>query len=168
MVDTLSTELQLIGGAIPFRHGVEFINSTIFSPIPRAIWPGKPEGIRDILIQYQYGSCARQCPTFSLVGDLYADFGLWSVAAGAAIFGFVLNLMLCTLRRWPESPLIQVAYCAVLWTAFHAWRSGFSIVFEYFVFLTGPCLLLAVLGRRAQVPEDPVGVPKRRAIGVSR
>jgi hypothetical protein len=141
-------------GAVPFRHGKETITNTVLAPIPRQFWPGKPLKVRTLLIDRFYGTtpeggCVTQCPTFSFIGEAYADFGLWSVVPLTAAFGLGLATGYRYLRRFVDNPLVQAAYASGIWIAFQPWGAGMSIITHAFILTVVPILLVAwTSGRR--------------------
>jgi hypothetical protein len=153
MIDEFAIELQIVGNEIPFRNGQEMLTSTVLSPIPRQIWPGKPERIRTLLIRDLYGtgpnsSCVAVCPTYGTIGELYADFGAVSVAIGMAIFGFILALGYAYYDGNRSAFLAQIAYSSGLWVAFLAWWYGFAEIPELLTIFIGPPLLVGYLTAR--------------------
>lgn len=154
MIDDIAVETGALGKGVPFRHGLEFLTDTVLLPIPGEVWAGKPEKARTLLIDYSYGgdngACVTLCPTFSLVGDLYADFALVSVAVGSALLGFLFATGYHYFRLYSDSPVAQAAYSAGLWVCFYAWWGGFAVVTLLVVLFVGPIVATAVLaGRRS-------------------
>jgi hypothetical protein len=152
MIDNSALAIRALGEGVPFRHGLEFLSDTVLLPIPREVWAGKPEKVRTLLIDYYYGTdngaCVTQCPTFSLVTDLYADFGLVSVAMGSALVGFLFATGYHYFRLHSDSPVAQAAYSAGLWVCFYAWWDGLSDVTFLVVLFVGPIAVTAVLAAR--------------------
>jgi hypothetical protein len=154
MIDNIALATGALGEGVPFRHGLEFLSDTVLLPIPHEVWAGKPEKTRTLLIDYYYGTdkgaCVTQCPTFSLVTDLYADFGLVSVAMGSALLGLLFATGYHYFRLCSDSPVAQAAYSAGLWVSFYAWWAGFAVVTLLVVLFVGPIVATAVLaGRRS-------------------
>lgn len=161
MIDNVALEMDALGDGVPFRHGLEFLTDTVLLPIPGELWAGKPDKIRTMLIDYYYGTengaCVTQCPTFGLVGDLYADFGLVSVAMGSALLGLLFATGYQYFRQHSKSPVVQAAYSAGLWVAFYAWWGGFAFVTLLVALFVGPIAFTAVLAARRS-PEAAMGV----------
>jgi hypothetical protein len=139
----------------PFRHGMETVNDTILAPIPRQIWPGKPRKVGTLLIDRIYGTtpsgaCIGGCPSFGFIGEAYADFGFWSIAALSAVFGLGLATGYRYLLRFRDDLLVQAAYASGVWLAFQPWEGGMSIIMHSFILTVIPILLVAwTSGRRS-------------------
>jgi hypothetical protein len=153
MVDNVAMELEVLGNQVPYRHGREFLTDTVLLPIPGELWSGKPEKTRTLLIEHYYGMrngvCVSQCPTFGLVGDLYSDFGLMSVAFGSALLGLLFGLGYQYFRQHGGSGIVQAGYSAALWIAFYSWWGGFYDFTLLAVLFVIPIAAAAVIaGRR--------------------
>jgi hypothetical protein len=134
---------------------METVNDTILAPIPRQIWPGKPRKVGTLLIDRIYGTtpsgaCIGGCPSFGFIGEAYADFGFWSIAALSAVFGLGLATGYRYLLRFRDDLLVQAAYASGVWLAFQPWEGGMSIIMHSFILTVIPILLVAwTSGRRS-------------------
>ena len=151
MTTALAIEVRDVGSRIPFQHGRAALSETLLQPVPRQVWPEKPETIRMQLIELNWGlrngSCATQCPTFSVLGSLYADGGLWTVALGGFAFGAVLARWYGYFRRRQGDPLIQAAYAATLFLPFYVWWSNLGALVLHFALLAAPLVIVARAAR---------------------
>ena len=158
MIDQLALEIAVLGDGVPFRRGLQFVTDTVLLPIPGEVWAGKPEKVRTLIIDYYYGTntgdCITQCPTFGLVGDLYADFGLASVALGSALLGILFAAAYHYFRLYSGNPIVQAGYSAGLWVSFYVWWSGFAFVTMFAILLVGPIVITAMLAGRQKT--EPV------------
>lgn len=131
MGETLSEGFQSTGGRLdmlgptsvilrdtpkvsPFQHG-RTLALFVYSFFPRALWPNKPtinigQWITDT---YGPGPGVINSTGPTLIGDLYLNFGLWSVAAGILVCGLALrSFHEWTLARARTAPAVLL--CAVL------------------------------------------------------
>jgi len=81
----------------PFRHGQTPLVA-LLSPIPRAVWPDKPIGLGKEITRYiggYYGLFYDPTQSFSItptiVGDLYANFGVTGILLGGLFVGILLR-----------------------------------------------------------------------------
>ena len=127
------------------------LSETLLQPIPRQLWSGKPKSIRTQFIQHNWGMergrCVTQCPTVSIVGSLYADYGLASVALGSLLLGWFSRawyLLMLSMRR---DPIITAAYSATLFTFFVVWWSTLASLVIDFGLYAVPILAAGVIAR---------------------
>lgn len=114
-VDDNFFRLCQIVDIIPDRHPYvyhRYIWWVLVRPIPRAIWPGKPESGGFNLTE-QVG--AQASLSSSIVGELYLSFGLVAVALGGFLYGRLSTLPTVFFRCSRDSlgPLI-VGYLALV------------------------------------------------------
>lgn len=126
--ETLFVDLNLINVSrltevFPEVHdylGWEIPYSVLIRPIPRAIWPGKPEGL-SVGIEEALGAHGLTLSA-SFVGEAYMAGGLWAVAVAALLLG-------CLAASWNrvgaqlDSRFMQVFYAAGFFAAALAMRS---------------------------------------------
>jgi hypothetical protein len=151
MTNALAIEVRDVGSRIPWQHGSAVLSETVLQPVPRQLWPTKPETIRMQLIEMNWGlrngSCATQCPTFSVLGSLYADGGLLTVALGCFVFGAILARWYGYFRKRTGDPLIQAAYAATLFLPFYVWWSNLGALVLHFALLAAPLVIAARVAR---------------------
>jgi hypothetical protein len=82
---------------VPFWAGESYY-PILFKPIPRAIWPDKPEETSGQTFGHRYGLIDAMDTSTSLnlpqMVELYANFGLTGVIAGMFIFGLIYRLLI--------------------------------------------------------------------------
>ena len=144
-ISNIALETAVMGDAVPYRHGRESLTSLLLAPVPTELWPGKPAKARTILTDHYFGTtpsggCVSQCPVYSLVGDLYADAGLWSIGLGTLLLGCLFGALGAYLLRWRRNPYALAALSTLGWTAFYPWWSGLSMVTVLLVMLQLPAL----------------------------
>jgi len=151
MTTALAIEIRDVGTRIPWQHGTSVLSETALQPVPRQIWPTKPEPIRTQLIELNWGlrsgTCYTQCPTFSVLGSLYADAGLWTVGAGCLLFGALLARWYGYFQRRREDTLVQAAYAATLFLPFYVWWSSLGVLVLHFALLAAPLVVAARVAR---------------------
>ena len=93
-------------GTLSFRVPVNYI--------PRAIWNDKPvltigSELRRVILPSQAGG---RDP--GLLGQFYADAGLFGILVGAVLFGITLRLLYVTFERNSHSPVALLVYALIL------------------------------------------------------
>jgi hypothetical protein len=82
---------------VPFWGGESYY-PILFKPIPRAVWPDKPEELTGQTFGHRYGLISTSNTATSLnlpqIVELYANFGLIGVIAGMFIFGLIYRLLI--------------------------------------------------------------------------
>ena len=162
MIDIVALEIAALRShGVPWQHGRELLTQSVLAPIPRGLWSGKPQKMRNLLIARYWspsgnGRCTAYglqrgiCPTLSFVGEAYSDFGLLTASLYALMFGIASRASYEYLRRYRHNPYVQAAYAAGLWLAFYPWIGGMSVMSYSFVLMVLP--VLAAM-RFARVPE---------------
>jgi hypothetical protein len=80
---------------IPYEYGKYYFGAPVYSIVPRAIWPGKPEiGRIGVETGEEYWGLTTQTSIArTIFGDLYANFGILGIAAGMIIYGTASGLL---------------------------------------------------------------------------
>jgi len=166
MIETMALEMPVLGDEVPYRYGLELVGDTILAPIPRQVWPDKPQKTSTLLIDHFYGTaegggCIVHCPSFAFFGEAAADFGLVSVALISALFGLLLATGYQYLLQHQGALLAQVAFASGLWLAFQPWEAGMSMITHSFILTVLPVAAVGLLARR----RDRAIRVSRRAVG---
>jgi hypothetical protein len=151
MTNALAIEVRDVGARIPWQRGRSVLAESVLQPVPRQLWEAKPEPIRTQLIELNWGLrngvCFTQCPTFSVLGSLYADAGLWTVGAGCLLIGILLARWYDYFSRRRRDPLVQAAYAATLFLPFYVWWSSLGVLLLDLVLFAAPLMLAARVAR---------------------
>lgn len=119
-------------GFVPEHEGYLWGQSyyrLLFTPIPRALWPEKPQNTQRVVASWLHPGKSQQTTPPGIQGDLFINFGYVGVL-GFLMFGYVFGL----LDRWHGLGSV-LAIGAGITPVFHLVRGGF----------TNPVLLLLVL-----------------------
>jgi len=147
-IDANLLNMALVMESVPSRIaylGWEVPYNAIVRPIPRAIWPGKPEGL-SVGIEEAAGL---QGLTLSItfVGEAYMAAGAWGVALAGAFFGALCGIWNSLFRgRW--DPFSQLVYAAGFFPAAISMRSLFA--FSTAILPIFGLLAIAAILRRTQ------------------
>lgn len=96
--DTLFVDMNLVNIAglteafprnAPYL-GLEIPYTALIRPIPRAFWPGKPEGL-SISIEEVLGAGAGWTLSAAVIGELWMAGGFGAIALGSVLFGAVAS-----------------------------------------------------------------------------
>lgn len=83
--------------SIPYWGGVTYY-PLLFKPIPRAIWPDKPEEVTGRTFGHRYGYTSVENPgtsiNFAQLIEQYANFGVLGVFIGMFIIGMIYRALL--------------------------------------------------------------------------
>ena len=125
-IDANLLNMALVMDAIPSRYnftGWDVPYSALIRPIPRALWPGKPEGLK-VAIEEAAGMEGLTL-SVTFVGEAYMSAGAWGVALAGMFFGTLCGVWNSLFRgRW--DPFSQLVYAAGFFPAAISMRSLFA------------------------------------------
>lgn len=138
-----------------YRYGASTLVETVLQPVPREIWPEKPEPIRTIMIEKHWGmergGCVSLCPTFSSLATFYSDLGLVAVGLGSFLCGLLLRIPSAYYHRFPSNFIAQATMSIMALVPFFIWWAGLgSLVITFGTGVVPLLLVAAVAGTRAQ------------------
>jgi oligosaccharide repeat unit polymerase len=110
--------VDFLGQEIPYQ--------TIIKPIPRALWPGKPEGL-STGIEEAVGVTDGTTISCTFVGEAYMAFGFIGVLVAGLMFGAV-GALWNRVGQHPSSSFFQVVYASGFLCAAMAMRSILGMV----------------------------------------
>jgi hypothetical protein len=115
--------------AVPQGRGSYTLAETILQPLPRQLVPGKPESIRNSLIQARWGiaagHCVGLCPTYGPISPLMADGGTLAVLLGGLLLGMFMRWWYHFCFRL-RSPLAKAAYAGTYLSFALIWWSSLT------------------------------------------
>ncbi|MFZ0890306.1 MAG: hypothetical protein WA005_17845 [Candidatus Binataceae bacterium] len=106
---------------VPYWNGATFV-PILFKPIPRLIWPDKPQEISGETFGHRYGLLDRNdyYTSYNLpqVPELYINFGVVGVLIGMFVYGMLYraSLSLFVHPGMGFGAVVAAAYVSVLWT----------------------------------------------------
>ena len=111
---------------------------------PRALWPGKPQPIDNLVTEYLYPGATAGTP-ITMQGELYWNFGLPGVALGSMLIGLLMGLSTALLFR--REALSLVLY-AILYASVFALltRALGTMTANTFIALVGAGIAVAAIG----------------------
>jgi oligosaccharide repeat unit polymerase len=84
-------------------------------PVPRSLWPGKPEAPVRTIVRLILGPEAETAGVaYPNVGELYANFGVVGLVGGMWLFGILLRVMYEYLRRHESNDWARIGYAIAL------------------------------------------------------
>ena len=150
--------------AFPTDHDYLWGSSYLYvflSPIPRALWPGKPDAPVRVVLRTAFGERAvQQGLAYPNLGEFYVNFGLPGEILGMALFGYLLRRLWSYVRRNAHDRWALIWYA--LWLPFLVQvvsRGYFVQIAQEFAFIFLPILL----GRRLFGPAAGVRAIRARA-----
>ncbi len=116
---------------------------------PRALWPGKPQPIDNLVTEYLYPGATAGTP-ITMQGELYWNFGLPGVALGSLLMGLLMGWS--TLLLFRREPLSLILYAVLYAGAFALLtRAIGTMTANTFIALLGAGIAAAAIGS-AQLP----------------
>jgi hypothetical protein len=152
-IDANLLNMALVMDTVPSQHdftGWDVPYSALIRPIPRALWPGKPEGLKVGIEEAAGVEGLTLSVTF--VGEAYLGAGAWGVAMAGMFFGLLCGVWNSLFRgRW--DPFSQLVYAAGFFPAAISMRSLFA--FSTAILPIFGLLAISVILRRARSqPRD--------------
>jgi hypothetical protein len=142
--------MKQVPDEIPYAGGETLLDAAIYSVIPRALSPEKPEGASQALfgrytgIQLPYGTAMG----LGVLGELYANFGPMGGIIATFIYGSLIGILFFTLIKfcrksvfwWALIPIIVLPVIEPGWnledTLNHVVKAGI-LVFILIMFIPG-------------------------------
>jgi hypothetical protein len=160
MAPVLAAALRVIPSQLPYGYGSIIFGDLVRRPVPRTLWPDKPQPPRSQLTSTLWPSeNARRsiAPEFSILLYLYWDFGPIGVALGLVVFGLGARFLYDYLLNMQGDLPAQLLYSLALWFIVIGLRNGPVDTFVAAVALIGPLLVtnyLAVTKRATMDASD--------------
>ncbi len=171
MLPALAIELAYVPEVVPHQAGSTYLEAAL-RPIPRAIWPDKPEGADTQLMRVLWPDLADQGIglAFSFFGEPFLNFGVPGVLAIALLFGMAWRTLWEYWRRQPMNSA-AIGIFAISWPFLFVYlRGGIGIDYQRQVIALVPFIALVwvAAGRqRAQAPTV-VAESNRGMLGLQR
>jgi oligosaccharide repeat unit polymerase len=121
---------------------------------PRALWPGKPQPLDNLVTEYLYPGATAGTP-ITMQGETYWNFGLPGVAIGALLLGLLMGWSATLLFR--RDPLSVILY-AVLYASVFALltRALGTMTANTFIALVGAGFAVIAIGSVRPLLREPV------------
>ena len=163
MAPVLAGALRVVPSSLEYRYGGAFFGDLALRPIPRPLWPGKPEPPRLQVVAAVWPDLAKDGfqPEFSPLLVFYWDFGLPGVAAGMALFGILCRTLYEWFLRHRANLAAQLIFSISLWLVAAGARNDPVETIVFACVLVLPLIVLErCSGWRRPVPA-PVGAQAR-------
>ena len=157
MAPALAGALIVVPEEFGYRFGGATVGDLVIRPIPRELWPGKPE-IPGRQVTAAVWPVARETgafdPAFTPLLFFYWDFGIPGAFVGMAFIGVVARALYDALLLRPRSLVVQLVFAAGLWYLVVALRHDPVSVFVWGIVLFAPLIGILSLGREGRVVRD--------------
>lgn len=112
----------------------------VIQPIPRVLWPDKPDApVRTILNEILGSDATTAGVAYPNVGEYYANFGVLGVFVGMWLFGLVMRAMYEYLRQHQDNDWTRVTYAVALPFLVQVVSRGYFVqIFQQAAFLLLP------------------------------
>jgi O-antigen polysaccharide polymerase Wzy len=167
MAPVLSAALSVIPRELPHTYGATIFGDLVARPIPRTIWPTKPEPPRDKLIATLWPTESARGSVnveFSVLLYFYWDFGMIGVVIGLATFGVGARWLYEYFLRRSESFSAQLIYSLAVWFIVIGLRNGPVETFITGVFIGGPLMVILTIAKRRVAPDGTTRTRCDRAL----
>jgi oligosaccharide repeat unit polymerase len=167
---TFSNDLNVYQGylamidAIPREHQYLWGSSfayLVFQPIPRSLWPGKPQAPVLTIINAILGSEAVTAGiAYPNVGEFYANFGALGIVGGMWLFGFLSRVLYEYLVAYRDNEWARIVYALMFPFIIQVISRGYFVqIFQEAAFLLMPIVGGVWLSRRVHrvSARGPVG-----------
>lgn len=166
-VTTVSVDMNLINvamitDAFPERYqflGLEIPMTAFIRPIPRAVWPGKPEGL-SVSIEEVVGAGSNMTISSTFVGEFYMAGGFPAIAIAALLLGAVAGWWNQIGAR-ATSTLQMILFASAFFPAGIAMRSFMSAAPPVLPVI-GFAVIIYLLGGRSQQSRRSLPVKRVR------
>lgn len=163
MLPAVALEIGVLRSPDDFYYGRATIGDLLLAPIPRLIYPEKPQTARDDLLERLFGAPCQfagggVCDDFSIVGTFYQDFWMPGVAVLMAAVGGASAFLWAEWLRGRSDARLVIA--TATWVVFVPiiFRAGFNPGFQWWLYFFVPCILgvIAMTGpaRRERPSSD--------------
>jgi len=127
----LADVMSLTPKVVPYWGG-ETYYPLLFKPIPRIIWPGKPEEVTGRTFGQRYGYSSLENPgtsiNFAQLVEQYANFGVIGVLVGMFVIGMIYRVLLAMFIH-PEMGLGALVAAIFIVSSLFDIESGTAMVF---------------------------------------
>lgn len=152
-------ETAIILNAVPARLGFQYGETMItwlYVPVPRALWPGKPQRIR---VGYMLSPLFKRKTKFTgatpgIVAELYLNFGWWGILPGMFCLGVVLRVLYVSFRPFLTAKGVLPLYLLPAFSLGNTLVSA-DVSGAVILLLQGTFILLVYIVLISSPPADP-------------
>jgi oligosaccharide repeat unit polymerase len=121
---------------------------------PRALWPGKPQPLDNLVAEYLYPGATAGTP-ITMQGELYWNFGLPGVALGSLLIGALMGWSMTLLFR---RDLLSLVLYSILYASVFALltRALGTMTANTFIALVGAGIAVIAVGHGRPLLHEPV------------
>jgi len=140
--------------AIPKLHDYYWGSSYTYiflQPIPRALWPDRPEAPQNDIIRTIFGSNkpVKSGVAYPNIGEFYANFGLIGIILGMFFFGIILRILFEYLNCYSENEWVLILYSITLPFLVQIVSRGYFVQsMVETIFIIGPVIIGMLLSSR--------------------
>jgi oligosaccharide repeat unit polymerase len=163
MAPVLAGALRVIPSSLGYRYGGAFFGDLALRPIPRPLWPGKPQPPRLDVVRAVWPDLAKDGfqPQFSPLLVFYWDFGIAGVAAGMALFGVACRTLYEWFLRHRSNLAAQLIFSISLWLVAAGARNDPIETIVFACVLVLPLIVVERLSGFRRAAASPVGAQAR-------
>jgi hypothetical protein len=132
---------------VPYARGETVLDAAIYSIVPRALFPEKPEGASTSLFARYTGIQLGPWTTMGLtvIGELYANFGAWGGVAMTFVYAWIIGVLFSRFLDlshrsafwWAVTPLILLPAVEPGWNIEDIWNHILKSGIVVFLLLWG-------------------------------
>lgn len=147
MAPALAAALTVVPEATGYTYGFAAVGDLVVRPVPRSVWPGKPDAARQVVVTTLWPVGSRQGsanPEFSTLFPWYVDGGYLGVVLGLAVTGLFARTAVRYARLHGDSMPVRVSFAIFLPSMLMVLRDSPPDAVVRLVFLIGPVVAVAV------------------------
>ena len=124
MAPVLAGALRVVPSQLHYRYGGALFGDLLIRPIPRPLWPGKPQPSEDQVVRTVWPALAKDRfqPAFSPLLAFYWDFSIAGVFVGMTVLGVACRTLYEWFRRHSANLVAQAVFAIGLWLVVAAVR----------------------------------------------
>jgi oligosaccharide repeat unit polymerase len=170
MLPDLAVEMNYVPSVIPYKLGSTYLGELTL-PIPRALWPDKPQAADTQLMEALWPvlAAAHVGFAYSMFGEPYLNFGFVGVLMFGILFGLACRVLYAWFLRDPHNRVAQVLF-ALSWPfVFVYMRGGVGVDYQRQVILLAPVVVAWLYARkiRRRSPASSLPMAHRGGFGNS-
>jgi len=153
MLGVVSVLIRDTPSLVPYQYG-KTLATLIIAPIPRILWPGKPDNSLGLWItrQYSHGLESNTAPT--QIGEYYINFGVIGVIGGLFLLGVLLRIVNESLLTRPTVPGLMAALISLFYLSVK-FEGSVTQLYTNVLFALAPLLFTHLCVRAYQRKSAP-------------
>ena len=144
-LDQLAVSLTLVDDAERFYYGTGYL-PLITLPIPRPLWPNKPElAFYMDEIETRERPLGRLGTILTYIGEAYINFGIIGVVAIPYLLSYFLGKFYYRIRNLPYNSIMKLLYAILIASLVQVYRDGLTSLVVFTIVNYIPITIITIL-----------------------